>query len=98
METNEVIDFLMSLNDYGAFVSGKKGKLCFTIYEVEVVIFREEIGANYYYRQPCDEKKPYCKVCEFMKIAIPYLSKKIENHRDEDFVSGCDNVRKSFLK
>lgn len=65
------------------FLDGKEHPLICRVEGVPIAIYKEGIGASYFYKLPWDERIDYSKVTDFMKYAIPIISELVEKRRDE---------------
>lgn len=79
-----VIKRMKSVNGFNDFISlNGRGYLHMRIYNTDILIFRESIGASYYFCYPLTIIDNVYKVNEFMRIALPWISKKLEDNRKE---------------
>lgn len=73
---------LQSVSGLDSFLSGVgRGYLFLEFGRTRVAVFREDIGVSYYYLYPILDISEAVNVNEFMRIAIPYLSNKLEENR-----------------
>ena len=73
----------MILNDkqFEIFVQSDAGHIEYTVGGIPVIIFKENSGGSFYYKLPYNKAYDYNKLSEFMKTAIPFISKLIEEER-----------------
>lgn len=83
MNKLEVKKQIESSDLFNDFISNSNGKLDVTVMGVPIRIYKEEVGASYYYLFPYDEKYNYSDVADFMQLAIPVISELIEKRRKE---------------
>lgn len=77
----EIESMILKSDQLGAFVQGDLGYIKYTVGDIPVIIFKEDIGGSFYYKLPYNKAYDYNKVLEFMKTAIPFISKLIEEER-----------------
>jgi len=82
---------------FSEFLDGNKACMDFSIGEVKVLIFKEDVGTNYYYKLPWHEGLNYAGVKTFMRYAIPILSELLEEKRLNKLIAP-NNVRKATLR
>lgn len=73
------------------FIEGKSASMTFAPCGITVIIYKEIVGAKYYYKLPWYEGVNYDGVRTFMKYAIPILSGIIEAKRREDLMAPGNN-------
>ncbi len=78
---NDLEYYIRSNPDFVDFVKGKTGHMDFLINKVPVCIYREDIGVSFYYRLPYNASFDYGGVVDFMKQAIPVISRIVEDER-----------------
>lgn len=73
----------MILNDklFEKFVQSDAGYIEYKVCGIPIFIIKEEQGSRFYYQLPYNEGYDYNKVTEFMQVAIPIISKLIEEER-----------------
>ncbi len=92
---SKIEEFIRENKVFEAFVNGSTGRFDFNLYGVPISIFKEEKGADYYYRLPIDKSFSYENVEAFMKEATPIISKMIEEERNRKLYSdGCISFSK----
>ena len=79
-DIKRLIESSETIND---FISGGSSCLPIIVHRIPIFIYKEGIGGSYYYRLPYCEQYDYYKVAEFMRFAIPIISKMIEERREE---------------
>ena len=89
---NKIESLIRSNEVFMDFVNGTRSCMEFRIQGVPIYIFKESIGSSFYYKLPYYENFDYKKVIDFMKQAIPVLSKLIEKEK-EDRLYGSACIR-----
>ena len=89
---NKIESLIRSNEVFMDFVKGTRSYMEFCIHGVPISIFKEDIGGSFYYKLPYCEYFDYKEVIDFMKQAIPVLSKLIEKER-EDRLYGSACIR-----
>ena len=69
------------------FIKGNEGHVEFTIGDVPVIVFKGGTGVELYYRLPYNSSYDYSSVVDFLKYAIPEISKEVEKYRDMNLMS-----------
>ncbi len=87
---------MKKVSSYEAFMSGTRGSLDITVSGVPVAIYAEEIGVKYYFKIPYDQKYDYNVAAEFMRYAIPALSRELEDRRNKRLM-GPDCIKGKHL-
>ena len=94
MTREEIVKIVESKPQLEEFIVNHNAALSFCIAGIPIYIFKEDMGCSYYYRIPYKEGANYADLIDFMKHAIPYLSKKLEEKRSEDLLAP-ENVVKA---
>jgi len=83
MNKKDVENIIRSNKEIENFIEGRSGVFNCNVDGVPISIFKENIGTSYYYncRLSWNEKFDYKKVSQFMKYAIPIISKMLEEER-----------------
>ena len=87
MTNDEIVKIVNNNPQLNDFIINHNGALSFCIADVPVYIFKEDIGCSYFYRIPYRASANYADLIDFMRYAIPYLSKKLEERRDENLLA-----------
>lgn len=80
LEVRKLIESNKMLN---AFINSPDGQIEVLVRNVRIRIFKEDIGANYYYRLPYNAEYNYNEIADFMKLAVPVISELVEKRRTE---------------
>ncbi len=97
MTYQEVEKLIKENSHFQDFLTNHHGAMMFEIENVSIVIFKENIGTSFYYRLPYQQDADYTKVCDFMRFAIPILSKSLEQKRTQDLIAP-GNPTKATIK
>lgn len=83
MNREQIIQLVRSHIKIVDFVKNNSSSIEFNIDGVPIIIFKEEVGTSFYYKIPFKQEYMYDNIVDFMRIAIPELSKLVENERDK---------------
>lgn len=81
MKECEIKELIRASSMFTSFVNGQNSSIELSVYNVPIVIYKEMSGVSFFYQVPYDKKYDYDSIAGFMKIAIPVLSKMIEEER-----------------
>ena len=87
MTREEMVTIVNNNPQLEEFIVNHNAALSFCVAEIPIYIFKEDTGCSYYYRIPYKEGANYADLVDFMKYAIPYLSKKLEERRNENLLA-----------
>lgn len=87
MTQSEIKTMIENNESFQEFINGEKASMSFNISGVPVFIFKEDIGTSYYYKLPWYKGAKYVSVTNFMKQAIPLLSKMLEKKRSDKLIA-----------
>ena len=87
MSKQEIIELIHANEWLMDFIKGNEGHVEFTIGDVPVIVFKGGTGVELYYRLPYNSSYDYSSVVDFLKYAIPEISKEVEKYRDMNLMS-----------
>lgn len=77
-----------------SFISGDTGIMPIDDFGLPIVIFKEDVGASYYFRLPLDQNVDYSGVETIIKECVKYISELLEEKRDSEI---CLNPEKKRI-
>lgn len=87
MTNEEIVKIVNSNPQQNDFIVNHNAAMSFSIANIPIYIFKEDSGCSYYYRIPYKEGANYEYVIDFMKYAIPYISRKLEEWRSNNLLA-----------
>lgn len=67
-----------------SFISGDIGMLPFDDFGLPIVIFKEDVGASYFFRLGLDQSVDYSGVEIIIKECVKYIGELLEEKRDSE--------------
>lgn len=84
MDKQEVENLINNSKQIQDFLAGTVHTLTCSVAGTHICIFKEDVGVSYYYKLPWNKNIDYTIVSDFMKFAIPIISKMIEEERNKN--------------
>ncbi len=96
MDASTVKNMILHDACFQNFINNSRASMCVEIGTIPIIIFKEDVGINFYFRLPRQSDTDYSEVYEFMRHAYPILSTLLEQKRKESLL-GPGNIGTATL-